>query len=80
MQLVPLFMATARVGRPPVAPSLLPWIIGDERPIFPGPVFSLRFELIIKKRSLREGDDVVLLLIVLSTRDRWIFLEAATTI
>ena len=62
----PAFSATARVGRPPVAPSLLPKITSDERLDFLGPAFSLRFKLIIKKRSLRERNDVIVLLIVLS--------------
>jgi hypothetical protein len=63
----PAFSAPARVGRPPVAPSLLPKITSDERPDLLGPAFSLRFKLIIKKRSLREQHPLVLLHIVLST-------------
>ena len=47
----PAFPALARVGRPPVAPSLLPKVISDKKPISSGPAFSLRFRLVIKKRS-----------------------------
>src|SRR5262249_55085406 len=48
----PAFSALARVGRPPVAPSLLPEVISDKKPISSGPAFSLRFRLVIRKRSL----------------------------
>jgi hypothetical protein len=48
----PAFSALARVGRPPVAPSLLPEVISDKKPISSGPAFSLRFKLVIRKRSL----------------------------
>jgi hypothetical protein len=48
----PAFSATARVGRPPVAPSLLPKVISDKKPMPSGPAFSLRFRLVIRKRSL----------------------------
>jgi hypothetical protein len=48
----PAFPALARVGRPPVAPSLLPKVISDKKPISSGPAFSLRLRLVIKKRSL----------------------------
>ena len=44
------------------------WVMRDR--LFPGPAFPLRFKLIIKKRSLREQGDVVILRIVLSMRDR----------
>src|SRR6516164_3827690 len=47
----PAFSATARVGRPPVAPSLLPKVVSDKKPTSSGPAFSLRFRLIIEKRS-----------------------------
>jgi hypothetical protein len=77
IQLIPLIVATDRFGRAPV-PSLVPKSIGDKRPTLQGPASSLRLKLIIKKRSLREQNDVILLLIVLSTRDRWIFLNPAT--
>jgi hypothetical protein len=54
----PAFSALARVGTPPVAPSLLPSIIGDERPTFPGPASSLRFKpIIIKKAPCENGSD-----------------------
>ena len=48
----PAFPALARVGRPPVAPSLLPKVISDKKPTSSGPAFSLRFKLVIRKRSL----------------------------
>jgi hypothetical protein len=45
----PAFSALARVGRPPVAPSLLPEISGNETPSFSGPAFPLRFQLVTQE-------------------------------
>ena len=45
----PAFSAPARVGRPPVAPSLLPEISGNETPSFSGPAFPLRFQLVTQE-------------------------------
>ena len=45
----PAFSAPARVGRPPVAASLLPEISGNETPSFSGPAFPLRFKLVTQE-------------------------------
>jgi hypothetical protein len=78
IQLIPLIVATDRFGRAPVVLRSYPRASVIRDRLCRAPASSLRLKLIIKKRSLRDQNDVILLLIVLSTRDRWIFLNPAT--